>query len=251
MTPGVYPYTRTQSASSVDTTTSAQRIRQLEQELADTKKQLSMRNQRFEEKLREKDERIREQGEQLSVKDEQLMVQGKQLIVQSEQLISQSEQLRAKDEPIKRPLKQTASPAKRAKQQGEKTNAKKSKAETSFKPWTKAGDACFVLDEARVKFWNGEEFTDLKLRGGSKADKLLSILSAGALTKKEIKKTICTPKTSPYDAVRDVNRLLNGKIKKLNIKNVPTDTAFIACDERTGHYCSTLPIKSFQEFEYG
>jgi flagellar biosynthesis GTPase FlhF len=230
-TPGLCPYGHTQCVPAVDATESAQRIRQLKQELADTKKQLSKRDQRFEEKLREKDERIREQDERLAAQDEKIL------------------------ELIKRVPEQTTSPAKTHKKtkrkKKKKAAAKKTTVETAFKPWGDPGDACFVLDGPRVKIWNGEDLTDLKLRGGSKADKLLPILSAGALTKKEIKKTICTPKTSPYDAVRDVNRLLNGKIKTLNIKNVPPNTAFIACDERTGHYCSTLPIKSFQEFEYG
>ena len=97
MTPGVYPHTRTQCASSMDIPESAQLIRQLEEERAKNR-QLSTKNQRFEELLR--------------VKDEQLMVQGKQLIVQSKRLVSQDEQLRAKDEPIKRLPEQTASPAK-------------------------------------------------------------------------------------------------------------------------------------------
>lgn len=222
MTHGLCPYGHMNCVPAVDA--AAQRIRQLEQQLAEAK-------------------------QQLRVKDEQVMVQGRQLILQSEQLISQSDQIRAKDERIKQLSKQSASPAKRAKQQGRRTDVKKSKVETSFIPWNGAGNACFVLDGARVKFWNGDALTDLKLRNNSKTHKFLPILSGGALSKAEVKKEICTQKTSPYDAVRDVNRLLNGKIKKLNIKKVPQDTAFVACDKRTGHYYSTLPIKSFQEFD--
>ncbi|MHC4525064.1 MAG: hypothetical protein ACYSU8_05965, partial [Planctomycetota bacterium] len=223
----------------------AQRIHQLEQLVEKQGKQLVAKD----ELILEQGEQLREKDEQINVKDEQLMVQGKQLIVQGEQLISQSEQIRAKDERIKQVSEQTASPAKRAKQQGRRTDVKKSKVETSFIPWNGAGNACFVLDGARVKFWNGDALTDLKLRNNSKTHKFLPILSGGALSKAEVKKEICTQKTSPYDAVRDVNRLLNGKIKKLNIKKVPQDTAFVACDKRTGHYYSTLPIKSFQEFD--
>lgn len=44
--------------------------------------------------------------------------------------------------------------------------------------------------------------------------------------------------------------MLNDKIKTLNIQKVPPNTAFIARDERTGQYFSTLPIKPYQEFEY-
>lgn len=223
MTAGLCPYGHTDCVPAADAV--AQRIRQLEQQLTEAK-------------------------QQLSIKDEQLMVQGRQLIVQSEQLISQSDQIKLKDEQIKQLSDQSASPAKTAKQQGKKTTARKSKAESSFKPWNRAGNACFVLDESRVKFWNGEKLTDLKLRSGSKAHTLLPMLSVGALVNKEVKKAICTPKTSPYDAVRNLNRMLNDKVKKLNIQEVPPNTAFIARDERTGEYFSTLPIKSFQEFEY-
>ena len=224
MTAGLCPYGHTDCVPATDA--AAQRIRQLEQQLIEAK-------------------------QQLSIKDEQLMVQGRQLILQSEQLISQSDQIRSKDERIKQLSEQSPSPAKTAKQQGKKTTDRKSKAESSFKPWNRAGDACFVLDEARVKFWNGEKLTDLKIKNGSKAEKLLSMLSVGALAKQEVKKAICTPKTFPYDGVRNINRMLNDKVKTLNIQNVPPNTAFIARDERTEQYHSTLPIKPYQEFEYG
>ncbi len=251
MTPGVCPHTRTQCASSVDTAEFAQLIGQLEEERAKNR-QLSAKNQQLEEDGRIKDERIGEKDEQLRVKDEQLMTQGKQLIVQSKRLVSQDEQLKAKDELIKRLPEQTASPAKtRKKAKSQKKKTAKPKVATSFKPWDGPNDACFVLDAARVKIWNGEALRDLRLKSGSKADTLLPMLSAGPLRKTEIKETIGTAKTSPYDTVRDVNRLLNEKIKKLNIQKLPLDAAFITCDERTGDYYSVLPIKTMHEFEYG
>ena len=223
MTAGLCPYGHTDCVPAADAV--AQRIRQLEQQLEEAK-------------------------QQLNIKDDQLMLQGRQLMLQSEQLISQSDQIRSKDERIKQLSEQSAWPAKTDKQQGKKTTTKKTKAESSFKPWNRAGDACFVLAGARVKFWNGEKLKDLKLRSGSKAHMLLPMLATRALTNKEVKKAICTLKTSPYDAIRNINRMLNDKIKTLNIQEVPPNTAFIARDERTGEYFSTLPIKSYQEFEY-
>ena len=190
-TPGVCPYTRTQCASSVDAAEFAQLIRQLEEERAKNC-QLSTKSQQLKEDGKIKDERLREKDEQLRVKDEQLL------------------------ELIKRLPEQTASPVKTHKKtQRKKAVAKKSKVRTSFKPWDGPDDACFVLDGARVTIWNGDELRDLRLKSGSKADTLLPMLSAGALRKTEIKETIGTAKTSPYDTVRNVNRLLNEKIKKL------------------------------------
>ncbi len=236
-TPEVCPYGHTNCVPAADAAAFAQLVRQLEEERAKNC-QLSTKTQRLEEDGR--------------IKDEQLMVQGKQLIVQSKRLVSQDEQLKAKDELIKRLPEQTASPAKtRKKAKSQKKKTAKPKVATSFKSWDGPGDACFVLDGARVKIWNGEALRDLRLKGGSKADTLLPMLSAGPLRKTQIKEAIGTAKTSPYDTVRDVNRLLNEKIKKLNIRKVPSDTAFVACDEITGDYYSVLPVKTRQEFEYG
>lgn len=123
------------------------------------------------------------------------------------------------------------------------------KAATSFARWNNPGEACFVLDEDRIKFWNGDELKDLRLKSGSRSHMLLPMLQEGQMSNAEVKKAICSDKTSPYDAVRDVNRTLNDKIKKLNIQDVPSNVEFIGRDDRTGLYYSFLPITPWHDFE--
>jgi len=100
-----------------------------------------------------------------------------------------------------------------------------------------------------MKFHLNGVVKDLRLRSGSRAEKLLKLLAAGSLTKSEIKEYICTPKTKPYEAVRDVNRLLSIKVKGLGFQAVPANTEFVGCDDRTGQYFCHLPIKSQDEWE--
>lgn len=118
-----------------------------------------------------------------------------------------------------------------------------------FTKWRSPGDACFIMDGARMKFHLNGEIKDMRLKSGSRAEKLLSLLAAGSLTKSEIKESICTLKTKPYEAVRDINRLLSTKVKRLGFQVVPADTEFIACDDRTGQYFCHLPIKSQDEWD--
>lgn len=121
-------------------------------------------------------------------------------------------------------------------------------AATSFIPWRNPGEACFVIDGSRIKFWNGDDLKDIRLKNNSKTHLLLNLLSAGDLVKAEVKKAICTPKVSPFDAVRNINRTLNGKMKEINISNVPENVEFISRDEQTERYYSRLPIMTMQEF---
>jgi len=118
-----------------------------------------------------------------------------------------------------------------------------------FTKWRSPGDVCFIIDGARMKFHLNGVVKDLRLRSGSRAEKLLKLLAAGSLTKSEIKEYICTPKTKPYEAVRDVNRLLSIKVKGLGFQAVPANTEFVGCDDRTGQYFCHLPIKSQDEWE--
>ena len=140
-------------------------------------------------------------------------------------------------------------PKKKRQRKKKKAVVNKTKAETSFKPWDSHGEACFVLDGNRIKFWNGNDLTDLKLKSGSRTHTLIPMLYEAQLTKADVKKAICTEKTSPFDAVRDVNRTLNDKIKKLNIQNVPPNIEFISREERTEQYYCALPIQTKPEFD--
>lgn len=123
-------------------------------------------------------------------------------------------------------------------------------ATNTFKEWQLPGDACFVIDGARTKFHLDGTVRDLNLRSGSRAETLLSLLRAGPLWKDDVKTNICTAKTKPFEAVRDVNRLLNTKVQALGFQAVPGDTEFIGCDNKTGQYFSRLPIKTQEDYEW-
>jgi len=119
-----------------------------------------------------------------------------------------------------------------------------------FRKWQSPGDACFIIDGARMKFHLDGVVRDMQLRSGSKAEKLLHLLTAGALAKDDVKAEICTRNTKPSEAVRDVNRLLNRKIQGLGFVAVPRDSEFIGCDKKTGQYFSHLPIKTQDQYEW-
>lgn len=132
----------------------------------------------------------------------------------------------------------------RKKRKQKTVTSKAQKVATSFNRWTNYGDACFVLDEDRIKFWNGDNLTDLKLRSGSRAHRLLKMLYQNYLTKDEVKKGIGTNKTAPSESVRDVNRTINDKIRKLNIQKVPDNVEFVGIDERTEQYSMQIPFRT-------
>ncbi len=121
---------------------------------------------------------------------------------------------------------------------------------SKFKKWLAPKDACFIVDGARTKFHLDGTARDLRLRSESKAERLLSLLRTSSLWKHDVKANICTAKTKPSEAVRDVNRLLNTKVQALGFQAVPTDTEFIGCDKKTGQYFSHLPIRTSDEFEW-
>ncbi len=126
----------------------------------------------------------------------------------------------------------------------------KARVTSTFKKWETPGDACFVVHGTRKKFHLDGVAKDLRLKSGSRAEKLLHLLMGSVLSKDEIKTSICTAKTKPYEAVRDVNRLLNTKIQGLGFVAVPANTEFIGCDKRTGQYFSHLAIKTQDQFEW-
>ncbi len=147
-------------------------------------------------------------------------------------------------------LEEEAGAAMKSSARLKKSKSAKKPPASKFKEWKTPGDACFIVDEARTKFHLDGTVKDLRLRSGSKAEVLLSLLRAGPFWKDAVKTNICTAKTKPSEAVRDVNRLLNTKVQALGFQAVPTDTEFIGCDKRTGQYSSHLPIKTQEEFEW-
>lgn len=138
----------------------------------------------------------------------------------------------------------------RKKRKKKTLTSKDQKAAASFTRWTNYGEACFVLDGDRIKFWNGDDLTDLRLRSGSRAHRLLEMLYQNHLTKGEVKKEIGTNNTAPSESVRDVNRAINDKIRKLNIQNIPNNVEFVGIDERTEQYGIQIPIYTKADFDH-
>jgi 7-cyano-7-deazaguanine synthase in queuosine biosynthesis len=127
---------------------------------------------------------------------------------------------------------------------GRKKAATPGKRETGrwgFKEWKDCGDACFIIAGSRVKFRFEDRTADLKLKSGSKASKLLLLLQASALTQEEVKAEICSAKTKPADAIKNVNRTLNNKIRGLGFQ-IPAQVSFVVLEPRTKQYNSGIPI---------
>lgn len=126
---------------------------------------------------------------------------------------------------------------------------KAKKPEKKFKTWKNSGDACFIIEDNRIKFHYEDEIKDLKLRNESRPHELLFMLSSGSVSGKEIKKKLCTEKTKPYNVVRDSNQMLNNKIAKLGFEDVPQDVEFIEYDETYNSYSCCLKIHHKEEFD--
>lgn len=133
---------------------------------------------------------------------------------------------------------------------GRKTKQKKSqtKKQSAFQPWRYPGDACFIIDDERVKFHTDGKIKDLKLRNGSKAHRLLKFLQQGSLPAKELKE-MCTEKTRPSDIAKQTNQVLNKKIKMVGFLSVPSNVKFISFNSSSNQYETTLMIHpSLQAF---
>lgn len=128
-----------------------------------------------------------------------------------------------------------------------KTKKKTSKISAKgFTQWKRPGDACFVIDGSRIRFYYNDELKDLRLSSGSQASDLLVSLTEAMLTQEEVKEMICSPKTKPADAIKNVNRTLNTKIKSLGF-DIPDNIKFIALENRNKQYYCTLLIKTKSE----
>jgi hypothetical protein len=111
--------------------------------------------------------------------------------------------------------------------------------DTSVAPWSDPPRrSCFVMDGNRFMFWHGGKKEDLRLGAKSRAHKLLALFAAAEmLLPKTVKGEICTEKTRPSEAVRNVNRSLNKKIAAFGFQNIPKNVAFIYYDGQTNTYC--------------
>ena len=116
--------------------------------------------------------------------------------------------------------------------QSKKKTKKAEKSQKRFQPWTKSGDACFVIENNRVKFHYNNEIKDLKLKSESNTHRLLLLIRCGSLQPSEIKAEICPNTTNKASKVVDyANQLLNEKIAAVGFMGVPPNVEFIERDK--------------------
>ncbi len=133
--------------------------------------------------------------------------------------------------------------------QTKKKPGKSKEKKKKFQPWKNSGDACFIIENDRIKFHYQEQIKDLKLGKGSHTLNLLVLLSGASLQPSEIKNKICPDtKNKASKIVNYANELLNKKIAQIGFVDVPTNREFIKRDN-FGHYCLSLKIHEKNQFE--
>lgn len=122
--------------------------------------------------------------------------------------------------------------------------------EKKFQPWKNPGDACFIIEDNRIKFYYKEQNEDLQLRNGSNPHELLFLFAAkNPLPQVEIKK-ICTEKTRPSDIAKQTNTKLNEKIAAMVLPGVPKDIEFVKYNDKSKCYGLWPEIKHKDDVEY-
>lgn len=113
-------------------------------------------------------------------------------------------------------------------------------------------DPVFLIDSQRkIRFSCGEKDEFLHFGHKSRAYKIILCLSAKEfLTINEVKKLVCTEKTKPNYAIRDINDSINTKIKAAGFQEIPKDTKFIYFDDDSGYYCSSVPVKGIDDYDH-
>jgi len=130
-----------------------------------------------------------------------------------------------------------------------KKTKKVKKVEKKYKPWMDSGDACFIIEDNRIKFHYKNETKDLKLKSESNTHRLLLLIRGGSLRPAEIKAEICPNTTNKASKIVDyANKLLSEKIAKVGFVDVPPNIEFIKRDEY-GHYSASQKIYEKAEFE--
>jgi hypothetical protein len=123
-----------------------------------------------------------------------------------------------------------------------KTKEQKGQPEKKFRLWDNPGDACFIIDDDRVRFHHGDMTKDLALDHFSRAETLIVMLSKGNLQSKDIKDDLHLKKEKPTQVVQRVNGHLNKKIAGLGFLGIPNNVEFIKYDDRFHHYSCTIQI---------
>jgi len=121
--------------------------------------------------------------------------------------------------------------------------------EKRFQHWEAPCDACFIIEDNRIKFHYKDEIKDLKLKSESNTHRLLLLIRGGSLRPAEIKDEICRNTTNKASKVVDyANKLLNEKIAEVGFVGIPSNIEFIERD-KFGHYSASLKICEKEELE--
>jgi len=119
-----------------------------------------------------------------------------------------------------------------------------------FEHWKAPGDACFLIEDNRIKFHYNGEIKDLRLKSESNTHKLLGWLQCGPSASQIINEKFCSKGTRPSDLVAYANKLLNDKIRAFGIVGVPENIEFIRYIKLRNEYESSLTIyPSRDEFD--
>ncbi len=142
-------------------------------------------------------------------------------------------------------------PEKPARIQSASKKTKTPKTEKKFQLWKNPGDACFIIDDNRIKFHYKDEIKDLHLKNDSHTHRLMFLLQGGSLQSDDIKKELLTnaKKTRPYDVVRNANKVLNEKIAKAGFVGIPSNVEFIKYDKKFDSYSLFLKIHTKEDFD--
>jgi hypothetical protein len=114
---------------------------------------------------------------------------------------------------------------------------------TKFHPWTNSGDARFIIDNNKVKFYYKGKMKDLRLRNEAKLHKLLFLFAANnPLPQVEIER-LRTEHTRPSDIVKRANTDLNKKLEMVGFTDKPQNVQFVKHDRKNGVYGLSPEIK--------
>lgn len=118
-----------------------------------------------------------------------------------------------------------------------------------YRPWASCGDACFIIEDNRIKFHYNNDIKDLRLKSESRTHKMLFLLKTGSLQSNEIKDKLCSAKTKPSKIVAYANKTLNEKIAMVGFVNVPKAVQYIKYDKVYSSYHSALKIWLKEDFD--
>jgi len=146
---------------------------------------------------------------------------------------------------------QQSAPQKASKTKRNKKETKKAeKSEKKYQSWQKSGDACFIIEDNRIKFYYKKEVKDLRLRNETNPHKLLFLFAAKNPLPQVKIKNMCTEKTRPSDIAKQTNTKLNEKIAAMSLPGVPKDIEFVKYDNNSKCYGLWPEIKHKDDVDY-